>query len=450
MNNPSAENLNELADIYQIYLNKGFRWMYFQMNASRDHNRDVHFVRTQEEAQNESARQSIEHGPQYCYTPVESAIHTIKQHLQPKENTAIDRQRIEDQLQIFTGTRQAHPDIIADALTRGYYHPLLLRNAATGVTANPLARINPSRGEIMLFNNQLQPIGREEAVRYDWTYLNATAHLPFLQQNEINMKQTNLEFLANQLKYTGFPDGIMDQVKANMDKREENFTVVHQQAYGNENTTATLHFKKSDTSDTYFFNNYDLQLKTPKIDEPIQHTFYINAKQKNITHKEAYNLLSGRAVYKEIKPKDGEEYNAWLQLEIKSPDENGHFKLRQFHPNYGYDLQTVLGNRPIKELDEPVTKKELLRSLERGNRAPVTFKQGDREVKAFIEAAPQYKSLNYYGENHKRIDYQQIKSSLDSVIEKSTAKDNKLSKEVDSEDNEEAPGKKRRSKKQSL
>lgn len=450
MSKLSAENVNELVEIYQIYLNKGLQWMYFQLNPSRDHNRDVHFVRTQQEALNASVQQSNVHGAQYCYTPVESAIHTMKQQLQPQEYTAIDIKRIEDQLEIFTGTKQAYPDIIADALHRGYYHPVMLRDFLTGDTVNPLAKINPATGEITLFNNRLKPITREQAAAHDWTRFNATAHLPFLQQNQLDMKQTNLEFLANQLKYTGFPDGVMGQVKAKMETGEDKFTVAHQQSYGDDKTTATLHFKKSDTSDAYFFNRYDMQLKTPKMTDPIQHTFHINAKQQNITHKEAYNLLSGRAVYKEITPKDGEKYNAWLQLELKSPDENGHFKPRQFHPNYGYDLQTVVGNRPIKELDDPTAKKELLRSLERGNRAPVTFKQGDREVKAYIEAAPQYKSLNYYGENHKRIDYQQIKSTLDAPVEKAVSKENKMIKEIDGGESDEAPTGKRKRTRQSM
>ncbi len=113
-------------------------------------------------------------------------------------------------------------------------------------------------------------------------------------------------------------------------------------------------------------------------------------------------------MHKELANKEGQKYNAWLQLDFKNTDKYGNFETKQFHQQYGYNLQTVLEARPIKELANNNTRNQLMESLQRGNRQMVTFESNGKEIKAFIEAAPQYKSLNYYNDHHKRIDYQTI------------------------------------------
>jgi hypothetical protein len=44
-----------------------------------------------------------------------------------------------------------------------------------------------------------------------------------------------------------------------------------------------------------------------------------------------------------------------------------------------------------------------MQSLERGNLHQVTFVQGDKEDKMFIEANPQFKSINLYDGNLKKV-----------------------------------------------
>jgi hypothetical protein len=51
----------------------------------------------------------------------------------------------------------------------------------------------------------------------------------------------------------------------------------------------------------YFFNKYDASLQA----KDMAQTFYIN-KGSGITAKEAYNLMEGRAVHKELENKEGE------------------------------------------------------------------------------------------------------------------------------------------------
>ena len=218
------------------------------------------------------------------------------------------------------------------------------------------------------------------------------------------MNEQNFDYLRNQLKYTGFGDVLQRELRAKMSASPSNpaFTLLFRTLIGDDQAEAVLQFRKSEDSEMYFFNRYSLQLKNGQgMDAHIQ-TYRIN-RENSITLKEAYNMLKGRAIYKEILPKDGEKYHAWLQLNLKETNEHGDFKTRQFHPNYGYDLKQILENFEIKELENPETAQALIRSLERGNRQAVSIRHEGKEEKMFIEASPQYKSVNIYNNQQLRI-----------------------------------------------
>jgi hypothetical protein len=217
------------------------------------------------------------------------------------------------------------------------------------------------------------------------------------------MNEKNLDYLVNQMKFTGFGEGHRDELKEKMEKMEPQITIFHTADFGKDKTVATLQLNKSDESDMYFFNRYSLMLKTSKNPDPVKQTFYINNNQSNITLKEAYNLMSGRAIHKELTPKEGEKYQAWMQLDFKETDKNNNYKIKQYHQNYGYNLDATLSKYPIKELTNEVDKSQLIESLQRGNKQSVTFLQNDKEQKVFIEASPQFKSFNFYDANLQRI-----------------------------------------------
>jgi hypothetical protein len=217
------------------------------------------------------------------------------------------------------------------------------------------------------------------------------------------MNEQNLDYLNRQIKFTGFGESHANELKAKMESGISDFILLHNQEFGKDMTTAGLHFRKSDNSDLYFFNKYDLLVKNSQQQVPVKQTFYVNQKEDNITLKEGYNLLSGRAIQKEHIPKEGEKYKAWLQLDFKETDKNGQFKVKQFHPNYGYDLETALHKHPIQELSSNDGIKRLLESLERGNRQQVTYGEAGKEQKVFLEASPQFKSINFFDSNMNRI-----------------------------------------------
>lgn len=224
------------------------------------------------------------------------------------------------------------------------------------------------------------------------------------------MNQKNLEFLKDQLKYTGFGETFDQDLKEKMLKGDTEFKLMKEGVYGVDSMTAVLNFKKSDQSDMYFFNSYDVTLKKENSKEGLEQTFYINKDSSSITLKEAYNLMEGRSVNKDLKTKEGEVYNSWIKMDFKeAADSNGNFKLNHYHQNYGYDLEASLAKHSIKELETPKYKEDLLNSLKKGNLQSVTFVVGGVESKMHVEANPQFKTLNVYDGNLQRINHRESK-----------------------------------------
>jgi hypothetical protein len=273
------------------------------------------------------------------------------------------------------------------------------------------------------------------------------------------MNTKNLEYLNTQVFYTGFGTELEKELKQQLETNKPEFTLKHQVKYGNDEANAILHFKKSLQSDLYFFNKYDLLLKQGhQPNQELKQTFYIG-KENNITLKEAYNLLSGRAINKNWTRLEkvgegeniryegtGEKYNAWLQLDFKNADESGNFKTQRYHENYNFDLEKALSEQPIKGLNNEQDKTHLLDSLKKGNRHVVVLVEGDQSKQFFIEANPKDRTLNLYDSQMKRINYKQETSA--SIVEESNnqkeIKSNKTEKLKASDEKENSPTKRKK------
>jgi len=265
------------------------------------------------------------------------------------------------------------------------------------------------------------------------------------------MNEKNFEYLRDQIKYTGFGEALESQLKEKMQKEEPNFTLTHNAQYGNDTAKATLNFKKSDQSDIYFFNSYKVELQKENSKEALEQTFYIN-KGSNITMKEAYNLMEGRSVNKDLTSKEGEVYNSWVQMDFKQSESNGNFKLNHYHQNYGYDLEAALSKHPIKELETPKYKEDLINSLKKGNLQSATFLKEGNEIKQYIEASPQFKTINIYDNNMKRIDNRKAQEEKQSESQHTSEKQsNKKQNQTADDDGPEIPKEaKRKRKSQSM
>ena len=215
------------------------------------------------------------------------------------------------------------------------------------------------------------------------------------------MKEDNLPFLRDSIRYLGFGEGsvLNEQVEKEIQKGVTEFQL-RTEAHFDEwsRIEAILHFRRSEQSDMYFFNKYEATLL---YDNPIHNrsqTFYIY-KGKGVTFKEAFNLLQGRSVNKNLTDSDGEKYNAWLKLSFgeRTPNDTN-YRTRQFRDQYGYNLEEVLNNYPIRELQNDQLKTSLIQSLKKGNIHLVTFAKASKIEKMYVEACPEFKTIIIYSE----------------------------------------------------
>ena len=260
------------------------------------------------------------------------------------------------------------------------------------------------------------------------------------------MNEKNVEYLKDQLKYTGFGDAMENVLRENIARGNPEFKLDHEMKYGNDTALAALNFKRSEQTDMYFFNSYDMKIQKEGQSEELSQTFYIN-RDNNITAKEAYNLMEGRAVNKDLKNKEGEVYNCWIKMDFKeAADEKGNFKLNHYHQNYGYDLEASLAKHSIKELETPKYKEDLMNSLKKGNIQSVTFVIAGEERKQFVEANPHFKTVNVYDNSMKRINDRESKDQKKDQSEaKSEGREAKQNHDADAES---GPNKNAKKKKQ--
>lgn len=226
--------------------------------------------------------------------------------------------------------------------------------------------------------------------------------LLFHHKNNV-MNTENQDYLQNQLKYLGFGEGLNAQLEKHLKEGLPEFQLPASHTFGKDSMEATLHYKKSEREgkEMYFFNKYDATLKQDG--RSMSQTFYINNKGQSITFKESCNLLNGRAVFKELVPKEGEKYKAWVKLDFSNREENGNAKVKHFHENFGYDVKEALARIPLKELSDPDKMLSLVASLEKGNLATVTLLKEGTEKQVQITSDPQFKTLKMYDMEGKKL-----------------------------------------------
>ncbi|MBV9986841.1 MAG: hypothetical protein JO301_04130 [Chitinophagaceae bacterium] len=228
-------------------------------------------------------------------------------------------------------------------------------------------------------------------------------HETFIEPKNSVMNTENLEYLQNQLKFLGFGEGLNTLLEARLKEGMPDFQLQASHSFGKDPMEATLYFKKSEREgvDMYFFNKYEAALRQGE--RNLQQTFFINNKVQSVTFKEACNLLNGRAVFKELTPKEGEKYKAWLQLDLSSRDQYGNAKVKHYNENFGYDVKEAIGRVPIKELSDPDKMQSLVAALEKGNLATVTLIKDGIEKPVQITAEPQFKTLKMFDMEGKKL-----------------------------------------------
>ena len=219
-------------------------------------------------------------------------------------------------------------------------------------------------------------------------------------QNKSVMNQENLKFLQDRLFYLGTEKRLHPELEKNMTDGKPEFKLSFSNHYDKDKLSAELHFRKSDTNDMYFLNKYEAMLQKPGQESRSQ-TFYLE-NGKGVTMKEAYNLLDGRSVNRDLKNKEGEVKNAWIKLDFSNKEPNGNFKQEQFYKNYGFDLQSELNKLPLAPMpQEKFT--QMVESLQRGNIQEVKLDEKTAGVPGsfIINANPKFKTLDMSDEHGK-------------------------------------------------
>lgn len=201
------------------------------------------------------------------------------------------------------------------------------------------------------------------------------------------MNTENLNYLQKQLLNMGFGEKLNDELEKNIKSGKKEFTLTTDQEYNKQAVDYSLHYKAGD--ERVFFNRYDASLR----DKDMQHTFYIN-KGSGITAKEAYNLMDGRSVHKQLENLENEKYHAWIIIDKDQKADNGNFKLRTFTDGWNYKPERAIDKLNIVGINENGARDKLMKSLEKGNRHQVTAIKDGKEVKLFLEANPAEHRVN--------------------------------------------------------
>lgn len=212
-------------------------------------------------------------------------------------------------------------------------------------------------------------------------------------KRDFHQSEENGRALKQKVQRAGFT-GLSAKIEENMKQGQQQFSIpVSQYINEKERLDYRLSFVK-DHSGMYRFDGYKANLHNEsKPDEKRQQYFGMENGQ-GLKTSEAYNLLSGRSVQKE---------GRWLQLDFNDRDAQGNFRVKEFHTGYGYNIDQVLQQLPLKELLNKGEADRLHDALKHGERHSVTFTKDGHERRYYIEANPQHKSVNVYDEHSRKI-----------------------------------------------
>lgn len=206
-------------------------------------------------------------------------------------------------------------------------------------------------------------------------------------------EEKNNQSLHEQVQRIGFTDlsgKIEDQIK----QGHEQFTIpVSYYVNEKERLNHELSFSK-DQSGKYQFEGYKTTLQNESKPEEDRSQYFKMQERNSVDTTQAYNLLAGRAVQKE---------RIWIQLNLNDKDAGDNHRIKEFHSGYGYDLEKALLQLPLKELSNKTEADKLKDALKQGNRQPVTLIKNGNEHRFYIEANPQFKSVNIYDEHFRKI-----------------------------------------------
>ncbi|MDN3548977.1 hypothetical protein [Mucilaginibacter aquaedulcis] len=279
------------------------------------------------------------------------------------------------------------------------YHDIQSVSEPATITQYFFARLQ--QGKLGLYNDKLEPADPDLLQRtfYPTYFINDYLTI----KNSNNMNEQSYDYVKNQLLYLGFGEEIAKPLLEKMEQNLAEFTLPHSRKFGQDETSSVLHFSKGDQKDMTFFNRFETTLKQPG-KEDLTQTFFVG-KEYNYTLQERYNMMDGRAAYREqpvmrpveengetkMKP-TGETYIAWKILNFKESDNYGNFMPKTLFWNHQKEVEKY----PIKGIDEKYDRQRLITALEKGNKVDVVVLKDGREIPAKMVANPRMVRLDFY------------------------------------------------------
>jgi hypothetical protein len=199
------------------------------------------------------------------------------------------------------------------------------------------------------------------------------------------MESHNYEFLSTELRFLGFGDSLFSDLKEMLETEHPSFELAYCGRFDDELIEATLFFTRPDPQGYFFFSKYEMILGERR------HTFYV-FQGKGITVKESFNLLSGRAVYKQRIGRNGQKYNEWTELDLGAPDESG-YRIIIYPESHGFHLADAVEALQIAGPTVNWDKHMLIRSLQKGNLQPAFIKEADMYRKVGLQADPRNRTV---------------------------------------------------------
>lgn len=213
-----------------------------------------------------------------------------------------------------------------------------------------------------------------------------------IRQDNKRIEQ-NSQSLHDQVQRAGF-NNLSEKIDQQIKLGQQQFSLpVSYYINDRERLDHQLSFVK-DQNGAYHFEGYQTGLYNESKPDEKRQQFFRMGEGNDVNVTGAYNLLSGRCIQR-----DG----TWFQLDFNDKDAQGNYKIKQFHTDYGYDLEKILKDLPLKELLNKGEADKLREALKDGNRISVSFIKDGNEQRFYIEANPQFRSVNIYDEHSKKV-----------------------------------------------
>jgi hypothetical protein len=220
---------------------------------------------------------------------------------------------------------------------------------------------------------------------------------PLIEQitirQDLKEVEQNSQSLHDQVQRIGFRD-LSARIDQQIRQGQEQFTIpISYYINEKERLNHELYFVKDQTGH-YQFEGYKAALQNESKPEETRVHYFKMREAYSIDTTQAYNLLAGRSVQK-----DG----SWMQLDLNDKDPNGNYRIKEFHSGYGYDLEKAVQHLPLKELSNKTGADKLQDDLKQGSRQSVILIKDGSEHRFYIEANPQFKSVNIYDEHSRKV-----------------------------------------------